>query len=136
MDTTICGLNKVVCRASSGTVTITNGVLTWSKAISSGKATFYIPSTPAPAKKTYTVTIGGYSRNIELGFGDSLDITLDAAHEFAIKQDITSLQSQLTALATRVSALETKANVFKSRQMVTANKSGSTLYLTSFTPYN
>ena len=141
MDTTICGLNKVVCRTAlsnnGSIVTITNGTNTWSSEVVGGIASFLIPSVPAPAKTTYTVTLDTYSRDIEIGFGDSIDITLDEAHETAIQADITNLQNQIdtinstrltTSEVTAVRALLAKLN---NKNLVSASKSGSTLYLTS-----
>ena len=107
MDTNICGLNKVVCRASSSsyagrTVTITNGVNTWSGTIAEitgvGYAcVFMVPSLPAPAKRTYTVTLYNsegtspeYQRDIELGFGDSIVIGLYTNAEIADKAYVLS----------------------------------------------
>lgn len=107
MDTNICGLNKVVCRAPSSsyagrTVTITNGVNTWSGTIANitgvGYAcVFMVPSLPAPAKKTYTVTLYNsagtspeYQRDIELGFGDSIVIGLYTNAEIADKAYVLS----------------------------------------------
>lgn len=107
MDTNICGLNKVVCRASSSsyagrTVTITNGVNTWSGTIANitgiGYAcVFMVPSLPAPAKRTYTVTLYNsagtspeYQRDIELGFGDSIVIGLYTNAEIADKAYVLS----------------------------------------------
>ena len=133
MDVEIAGLNKVVCRTATANngkvVEVTNGTNTWTATVASGIASFMIPSMPAPAKTSYTVKLHNgnasaavaYSRKIELGFGDSIDITLDTAHEPATKgdissaqqtlqQQITSLQGSLNTLAGRVTSVETKAN--------------------------
>ena len=169
MDVEIAGLNKLVCRTAAANngkvVSVTNGTNTWTATVASTLASFMIPSMPAPAKTTYTVTLHNgdataaalYTRYIELGFGDSVDITLDTAHEPATKGDIStasaSLQSQITTLsnsltaltsrvatvesrsttnASNISTLTTTVNKVKGKTLVTASKSGTTLTLTSF----
>ena len=150
----VAGLNKLTCRSDDGTeVTVTDGINTWTKTIADGVAVFMIPSMPAPAKRTYTVSITGYTRDIELGYGDSLDITLDEDHEIAMKLDINTaiagavddLQDDLDALTARVTAIEgwtrltaeqvlatqnllTKVN---GKQLVSASRSGAVLTLTN-----
>lgn len=169
MDVEIAGLNKLICRTTSAnngkTVSVSNGTNSWTSQVVNTIASFMIPSMPAPAKTSYTVRLHDgnesatalYSRTIELGFGDSIDITLDTAHEPATKGDvataqstlqsqINSLSSSLSALTTRVTNVESKANTnassistlkttvdkVKGKTLVTASKSGTTLYLSSF----
>ena len=150
MDTDICGLNKVVCRSTDGTeVTISDGTMTYTQTVADGVAMFMIPSMPAPAKKTYTVSISGYSRSIELGFGDSLDITLDTAHETALKLDVASLatatesavgllQDQIDAInawtiltPTEVASVRSLLASLTGKNLVSASSDGTILYLTS-----
>lgn len=139
MDSIISGLNKVVCRSESNgsTVSITNGTNTWTSEIVAGVASFMIPSVPAPAKTTYTITLGTYTRQIELGFGDSLDLTLDADHEPVDSGDINDLQDQIddindTRLTNaEVLAVRTLLNKLSGKNLVSASASGTTLYLTS-----
>ena len=152
MDIDIAGLNKVVCRSTEGaSVSITDGTNTWTKTVASGKATFMIPSMPAPAKKTYTISISGseYTRSVELGFGDSLDITLDSLHEPAIKSDVSTLaasteeaigliQDQIDAItsadklsATELSKVRSIIEMLTGANLVSASASGTELYLTS-----
>ena len=89
MDTNVAGLNKVYCFTTDSnnngkTVSITDGTNTWLKVIDSLSCVFMIPSMPAPAKRSYTVTLHNgdetqsalYTRTIELGFGDSVRIGL------------------------------------------------------------
>ena len=88
MDTNVAGLNKVVCFVNDATyngrtVLITDSVNSWTKTVSELSCVFLIPSMPAPAKRSYTVslmnsegTAAQYSRQIELGFGDSVKIGL------------------------------------------------------------
>ena len=139
MDSVIDGLNKVVCRTNvlndGQTVTITNGTNTYTETVSGGTASFMIPSIPAPAKASYTVTLGTYSRVIELGFGDSIDITLDAAHELAYQGDIDHLQDQIDAGLTtaEVAAVRALLTAINGKTLVSASASGTVLYLTSIT---
>lgn len=141
MDTTIAGLNKVICRTAvlnnGQDVTITNGTTTWTSEVVGGIASFLIPSIPAPAKATYTVTLGTYSRDIEIGFGDSIDITLDEDHEPAIQGDISDLQDQIDAInnsrltTAEVTAVRALLAALNGKNLVSASSTGTTLYLTS-----
>ena len=137
MDSTIDGLNKVVCHADASfngqNVTIANSTNSWTSEVTSGVASFLIPSIPAPAKSSYTVTLGTYSRVIELGFGDSIDITLDEDHEPATQGDISDLQDQIDAglTAAEVAAVRTLLTQLSGKTLVSATASGTTLYLTS-----
>lgn len=168
MDVEIAGLNKVLCRTTTANngkvVSVTNGTNTWTATVVSRKASFMIPSMPAPAKTPYTITLHDgnstsaaalYTRSLELGFGDSIDITLAESYEPATKADvstaqsalqtqITTLSNSLSALTTRVTNVENKAttnatnltnfkNNFKNKTLVSASKSGTTLTLTTFT---
>lgn len=143
MDTTICGLNKVVCRTAllnnGQNVTITNSTNTWTSEVVGGIASFLIPSIPALAKSTYTVTLGAYSRDIELGFGDSIDITLDEDHEPAYSGDVSDLQDQIDAInnsrltSAEVTAVRALLTALNGKNLVSATASGTTLYLTSIT---
>lgn len=134
MDSVIDGMNKVVCRtdaANNGkSVTISNGDNTWTSQVVDGVASFMIPSIPAPAKKSYTVTLETYSRVIELGFGDSVDITLDEAHEPAYRGDIEDIEARILT-ASEVSAVRALLAAVSGKNLVSANASGTTLYLTS-----
>ena len=88
MDTNVAGLNRVYCFAGSSsyngnTVEITDGINTWTGVISELSHVFMIPSMPAPAKRRYTVNLYDsagttviYTRQFELGFGDSIRIGL------------------------------------------------------------
>ena len=137
MDSTIDGLNKVVCHADTSfngqNVTIANSTNSWTSEVTAGVASFMIPSIPAPAKSSYTVTLGTYSRVIELGFGDSIDITLDEDHEPATQGDISDLQDQIDAglTAAEVAAVRTLLTQLSGKTLVSATASGTTLYLTS-----
>ena len=137
MDSVIDGLNKVVCRTAVGnngqTVTIANSTNTYTSEVVAGVASFMIPSIPAPAKTSYTVTLGNYSRVIELGYGDSIDITLDADHEPAYQGDIDHLQDQIDAglTAAEVAAVRALLTSLNGKNLVSASQSGTTLYLTS-----
>ena len=139
MDSVIDGLNKVICRtdvANNGQiVSITNGTNTWTAEVVAGVASFMIPSVPAPAKSTYTVSLGTYSRNIEIGFGDSIDITLDAAHEPAFQGDITHLQDQIDLMLTPAEVIAVRAllTALNGKNLVSAASNGTVLYLTSIT---
>ncbi len=139
MSSVVDGINKVVCRTAvlndGQTVTIANNTNTYTAAVSGGIATFLIPSVPAPAKTPYTVTLGTYSRVIELGFGDSIDITLDAEHEPAIQGDIDHLQDQIDAGLTvqEVAAVRLLLQKLTGKNLVSAASDGTTLYLTSIT---
>lgn len=143
MDTIIDGLNKVVCRTAvendGSIVTITNGTNTWTSEVVAGVATFLIPSIPAPAKTTYTVTFGTYSKQFELGFGDSLDMILDSAYEPAIQADISYLQDQIDDLnsailtAGEVLAVRALLTALNGKNLVSASANGTVLYLTSIT---
>ena len=143
MDTIIDGLNKVVCRTAvendGSNVTITNGTNTWTSEVVAGVATFMIPSMPAPAKTTYTVSLGTYSRQFELGFGDSLDLTLDVAYEPAIQADISALQDQIDDInnailtAAEVAAVRALLTALNGKNLVSASANGTVLYLTSIT---
>lgn len=137
MDSVIDGLNKVICRTAvtndGQTVTITNGTNTYTSDVLGGIASFMIPSIPAPAKTPYTVTLGTYSRVINLGFGDSIDITLDEAHEPAIQGDIDNLQAQIDAGLTvnEVAAVRALLTSLNGKNLVSASSNGTVLYLTS-----
>lgn len=137
MDSVIDGLNKVICRTAvtndGQTVTIANSTNTYTSDVSGGIASFMIPSVPAPAKTSYTVTLGGYSRVIELGYGDSIDITLDADHEPAYQGDISNLQDQIDAGLTtaEVAAVRALLTSLNGKTLVSASQTGTTLYLTS-----
>ena len=150
MDIDIAGLNKVVCRSVEGTeVTITDGINTWEKTVEDGVAVFMIASMPAPAKKTYTISIDGYTRDIELGFGDSLDLTLDEGHEPAFKVDVTTLGTAVEAAldnmqdeidtingwsrltASEVASVRALLASLTGKNLVSASADGTTLYLTS-----
>lgn len=141
MDIEIAGLNKIVCRtdlANEGeTVTITNGINTWTSEVTMGIASFMIPSMPAPAKSSYTVSLGAYSRVLEIGFGDSIDITLDEDHEPVYSGDISDLQDQIDDInATRLTTSELASvrsllTSLAGKNLVSASASGTTLYLTS-----
>lgn len=111
MNSVVAGLNKVhcVCKAADNgkTVTISNTYNTWSKVLASNVADFILPSMPSPEKKPYTVSLmnGGtvvYSRNIELGYGDSVVVGLYEAAEPATKGDVEEVEDDLTALETRL----------------------------------
>ena len=99
MDTTVAGLNKVLCFTNNSdnngkTVTITDGINTWSDVLSDLSCVFMIPSMPAPAKRAYTVTLYDgdatqdplYTRTIELGFGDSIKVGLYSGDEIVTKE--------------------------------------------------
>ena len=99
MDTTVAGLNKVLCFTNNSdnngkTVEITDGINTWSDVLSDLSCVFMIPSMPAPAKRAYTVTLYNgdetqdplYTRTIELGFGDSVKIGLYSGDEIVTKE--------------------------------------------------
>ena len=111
MDTNVAGLNKVFCFFTDAThdghsVTISDGVNTWEKELDENHTcTFMIPSMPAPAKRTYTVRLYNgdttaatlaYSRQIELGFGDSLRIGLYTDDEPVTKGSIPLASSSRT----------------------------------------
>lgn len=113
MDTNVAGLNKVVCFTTSSsyngkTVSITDGVNTWTDVLDSLSCVFMIPSMPAPAKRTYTVTLHDgdetasaiYERDIELGFGDSVQIGLYANDENANKGYVASYFASSSRYAT------------------------------------
>lgn len=139
MEDIISGLNKVICRTAvtndGQNVTITDGTTTWTSAVVAGVATFLIPSRPAQARGTYTVTLGNYSRVIDIGFGDTIDITLDAAHEPAYQGDITYLQNQIDAGLTvaEVTAVRALLAAVNNKTLVGASASGTVLYLESLT---
>jgi len=112
MDINVAGLNKVTCKSDSShngrTVTISDGTNTWSGTIANitgiGYACiFMIPSMPAPAKKKYTVILKNsagtgteYSRNIELGFGDSIIVGLSENDEVVTKGTVPTATSSRT----------------------------------------
>lgn len=139
MDSVIDGLNKIVCRTDPSNngqnVTISNGTNTWTSQVIAGVATFMIPSVPAPAKTTYTASIGTYQRDIEIGFGDSIDIVLDSDHEPAYHGDIVTLQNQISAGLTvaEVAAVRNLLAQLNGKNLVSATATGTTLYLTSIT---
>lgn len=88
MDTTICGINKVICLAvededKTKEVTISNGTNTWKKRLADGRAEFLIPSVPTPARKEYTVTLGSneFSRKIKVGYGEMVTVFLAPGYE-------------------------------------------------------
>lgn len=140
MDTNICGLNKVVCKASSSSysgrmVTITNGVNTWSGNITNitgiGYAcVFMVPSLPAPAKRTYTVSLYNssgtspeYQRDIELGFGDSIVIGLYTNAEIADKAYV------LSEITSHAYTLPTASSSTKGGIKVGSSSSTNGLYM-------
>ena len=125
MDTNVAGLNKVYCFTNSSshnghTVTISDGVNTWSKVIDNLSCVFMIPSMPAPAKRTYTVTLyngdttaaASYTRQIELGFGDSLRIGLYTDDELV-----------------RNGTIPTASSTHKGGVMISDNHSDNGLYM-------
>lgn len=96
MDSTICGLNKVICRAlndsdNGKSVSITNGINTWTATVADKVAAFLIPSIPVPARKTYTVSFGEFSRDIQMGYGDIIDVVLADGYEAIVGADLLTL---------------------------------------------
>lgn len=96
MDSTICGLNKVICRTlndsdNGKSVSITNGINTWTATVADKVAAFLIPSIPVPARKTYTVSFGEFSRDIQMGYGDIIEVVLAEGHEPIVGADLLTL---------------------------------------------
>ena len=114
MDNIVAGLNKIhcVCQAADNgkTVTVSNTYSTWTKELANNAADFIIPSMPAPEKKPYTIVLHNgdasaaakYTRTIELGYGDSVEVGLYQNAEPATKGDIASVESDLSSLETRL----------------------------------
>ena len=109
MDTNVAGLNKVYCFVNTSnyngkTVSITDGINTWTQVVADLGCVFMIPSIPAPAKRRYTVTLHNgdssasalYTRTIDLGFGDSVRIGLYTNDEPVTKGTIPLATNSLT----------------------------------------
>ena len=107
------GLNKVDCFVADSsdngkTVTISNDTNSWEEVVSNLHAVFMIPNMPAPAKSKYTITLhtgdalaaAQYTRDIELGFGDSVKIGLFPGDERATRANVTSINMNISALQT------------------------------------
>lgn len=101
MDSTICGLNKVICYALSEEdngkeVKISNGINDWTATVSDQVAAFLIPSIPVPARKVYTVTFGDFTRDIQMGYGDIIEVTLAEGYENLVGVDALDLEDIMT----------------------------------------
>lgn len=97
MDSTICGLNKVICYAigeedEGKEVSISNGINEWKGVVVDGVAAFLIPSIPVPARKTYLVSFGDFSRDIQMGYGDIIEVTLADGYEDIVGADLLTLE--------------------------------------------
>lgn len=103
MDNIICGLNKIVCHAINNSdngkqVSITNGTNTWSATIADLTATLFVPSIPTPARKTYTVTLGDFSKEIPMEFGASYDVYLADGYDYVMEKDLDALEQSIVNL--------------------------------------
>jgi len=109
------GLNKVDCYVTGHdgkTVTISNGTNTWSGVLASGHVVFMIPNMPAPAKSPYTCILHNgdasaaalYTKQIELGFGDSVKVPLFAGDQPVKQSQLDTTNTNVTNLTNTVNA--------------------------------
>ena len=110
MNGNILGLCRVVCYDadnyySGKQVTISNGTNSWKATVTSRYATFLIPSLPAPARKTFSLSVSdgsshSFSTSFRLGYGDDKEIYLSSNYNPVYAKDITSIS--------KISTLESK----------------------------
>ena len=111
METVVAGLNRIHCHCNAAddgkTVTVSNTYQTWTKTLSSNACEFIVPSLPAPERKPYTISLMNgntveYTRTIELGFGDAVNIGLYEDDEPATMEDIGDVEDAIDDLESRL----------------------------------
>lgn len=111
MNPVVAGLNKLIitCKAADNgkTVSVTNGYNTWSKVLADNGASFLIPSIPTPERNPYTISLlddetEEYSRTIQIGYGDTVEVGLFEEDEPANMGDIGNVEDDLEDLETRL----------------------------------